>query len=139
MKRSGFAILELLFVLALLGVFALLATQLFRASINVMHNAARTGESAMRFDSAMAVMRDDIFLSASTEMPDSNSLVVHRPDGSIVRWQTAGTEIQRTSGDTIRQWNVDQKIQLRQQGQIVLLQPATGAELAMASALEIGK
>ncbi len=139
MRRSGFALLELLFVLALLGVFALLATRLFYASINTMHGAARTGESAARFDSAMAVMRDDIFLSDSTEMPDSNSLVIHRAGADTIRWQTTGTDIERTADNATRHWNVEQKIELHQQGKIVLIQPATGGELAMASALEISK
>jgi hypothetical protein len=105
----------------------------------VWHGAAATSDSAVRFDSAMAVMRDDVFLSDSIEASNSNRLIVHRPDGGIVRWQAEGSEIQRISGDAQRSWNVGQKIQLRQEGKIVLVQPAVGGELAMASALEIGR
>jgi hypothetical protein len=87
----------------------------------------------------MAVMREDIFLSDSTEMSNSNSLVVHQADGGVIRWQAEDSEIQRISGDAQRSWDVGQKIQLHQQGKIILVQPATGGELAMAGALEIGK
>lgn len=139
MKRSGYMILEMLCVLGLLGVFGLISSRLFQSTVTVWHGAAAAGESAMRFDSAMAVMREDVFLSDSTEMPDSNSLVVHQADDNVIRWQAEGSDIQRISGDAQRSWSVGQKIQLRQQGKIVLVQPVTGGELAIASALEIGK
>jgi prepilin-type N-terminal cleavage/methylation domain-containing protein len=139
MKRSGFTVTELLFVLLLLGVFALMGTRLFYASVGVMQGAAKITESAMRFDSAMAAMQHDVFLSDSTEMLSPNSLTVHQPGGPAIQWQTAGAEIQRTAGDTHQQWNVGQKIDIRLQGQIVLIHPAIGGELAMASALEITK
>ena len=139
MKRSGYMLLELMCVLGLLGVFALISSHLFKSTITVWHGAAVAGDSAMRFDSAMAVMREDVFLSDSTEMPDSNSLVVHQADGGVIRWQAEGSEIQRTSGAAQRSWNVGQNILLRQQGKIVLVQPVTGGELAIASTLEMGK
>lgn len=139
MKRSGYMMLELMCVLGLLGVFALISSRLFQSTVTVWHGAAAAGDSAMRFDSAMSVMREDIFLSDSTEMSSSNSLVVHRADSGVIRWQANGSEIQRTSSDAQRSWNVGQKINLRQHGKIVLVQPVTGGELAMASTLEIGK
>ena len=139
MKRSGYMILEMMCVLGLLSVFALISSHLFQSTVTVWHGAAAAGDSAMRFDSAVDVMREDVFLSDSTEMPDSNSLVIHRADGGVIRWQAGGSDIRRISGDAQRNWNVGQKIQLRQQGKIVLVQPVTGGELAIASALEIGK
>jgi prepilin-type N-terminal cleavage/methylation domain-containing protein len=139
MKRSGFTVTELLFVLLLLGVFALMGTRLFYASVGIMQGAAKITESAMRFDSAMAAMQHDVFLSDSTEMLSPNSLTVHRTNGSPVQWQASGTDIERTAGDAQQHWNIGQKIDIRLQGQIVLIHPAIGGELAMASALEITK
>jgi prepilin-type N-terminal cleavage/methylation domain-containing protein len=139
MNRRAFALLELLFVLALLGVFALMATRLFYASVAVMRTAALSTESAMRFDSAMAAMRHDVFLSDSIQMLNPDSLEVHRPGGAVIQWETTGNELDRTADNTHHHWDVGQKIELRLQGNILLVRPSVGGELAMASALEIAK
>jgi hypothetical protein len=72
-------------------------------------------------------------------MLSPNSLTVHRTSGSPVQWQASGTDLQRTADNAQQHWNVGQKIDIRLQGQIVLIHPAIGGQLAMASALEITK
>jgi type II secretory pathway pseudopilin PulG len=133
-RNQGYLIIEVLIVLMLLGVFALVATRLFYASMKVITASSSGTDPAMRFDTAIAALRQDLSTADSSEMPDAKTLVIHAPGNQIVRWQADGThELSRESMGQQRRWDVAAPVEFHRDGSIVLVRPIDNptAEIAM--------
>ena len=135
--RRGFLMIELMFTLMLLGIFALVATQLFHASFHVLSGSGLEGEAATRFDLAANMLRVDVAMSASSNMSDSQTLVLHESDGSEVKWSVNGkTTLLRQSSGQQRVWDIDQPIVIHKDGTVTLMGTANdvAGQVAMVSA-----
>ncbi len=81
-NRSAIMLIELLFVIALLGVFAVIASSIFSTTMKVLYRANADDTSKRAMDSALSRLRSDIW-NATAIRSEENGLVVDRPDGSV--------------------------------------------------------
>lgn len=86
--RPGLILIEMLFVVGLLAIFALVATQVLATSLRVSGQIERTQARVSQFDQAMALLRSDVWRAASVEA-DGRSATVHWPDGRSVVWSAS--------------------------------------------------
>lgn len=95
--RSGFTLLTMLAALAVLGIFALVATRALMMTMHVNTAIAKGQTLTARFDSAMRFLRQDTWNAAEITARD-NTLVLKPFDGSAVTWSIEGRgTILRTS------------------------------------------
>jgi type II secretory pathway pseudopilin PulG len=84
--RRGYFLFEMMLVLAVLGVFAIVASKLLITSMNASIDAQRRVETAERFDLAMNQLRADVWSAKDIEA-DGLSTTLHQPDGRKVIWR----------------------------------------------------
>jgi hypothetical protein len=136
-KRAAFSIWEMLFVLAMVGVLFVLASQAFTTTMRVLNQAGPSTEPPMRFDAAIAQLRADVLASAAIEMPERNKLVIHQANQGVVIWQAEKSELTRSDSGPVRVWQVGRPIEISTSGAMVLVQPANsvdpGEQIALSS------
>lgn len=82
--HPGIALVEMLFVIMLLGVFAVIATSIFRTSMNVLHRFQVDDNALRGVDSALSRLRGDVW-SASQLSAENGVLTIQQSEGSV-RW-----------------------------------------------------
>ena len=85
-RARGFMLFEMLVALGLLAAFALIAVKLMTTSIKLSHDAAEADSRAVRFESALAVLRADAWNAVKFELPAPGTARLTRGDGSTAVW-----------------------------------------------------
>jgi type II secretory pathway pseudopilin PulG len=93
----GFTISELLIAIGILGIFGLVATQLFYSSFRVSHATAAQQDAAGSFDSAVSVLRSDVWTAPEIAAPDARTAKLGK-----VTWTIKETTLTRDTGDGAR-------------------------------------
>jgi competence protein ComGC len=83
--HRAFLLVEMMFALALLVVFALIATRMVRLAMEIPRRVAARDTSAQRLDSAIRALRRDVWSASSIECPDDRTLKIG--NGSAVTWK----------------------------------------------------
>lgn len=129
----GFLIIELLFVLGMLGVFALLMTRVFYSSFGIMHKAGFAQRDALRFDAATAALRHDVGNATQISVISPAELSINQADGSTVQWSANRNALIRTAGGTPQQWMLGEPISFAARGGLMLLCPGHGGDASAVS------
>ena len=142
--RRGFTMTHLMLTLMLLGAFTVVASRVFRLSLQTSQGAARANERDLRLEQALHTLRADVWEARSFDRVEPTALTIATPDG-LVQWQTtaegelirkaggrgsagAGSPAAGDSGsreglpnrEDTRQW-ADLGLRFRRQGSAVLL------------------
>ena len=89
--------LELLFAIGILGIFALAATQVFHAAVRVSHASAQQQDAAVSFESAVGVLRGDAWVANEIAAPDPGTAKLGK-----ITWTIKETTLTRDDGDGSR-------------------------------------
>lgn len=92
LNRGGYTILTMLTVLMVLGAFTVIATRAFMTTMQVNRATAKAHTEVVRFESAMRMMRSDVWSAAGISARD-HGIAVKSFDGGAVTWtvDSAGT------------------------------------------------
>ena len=102
--RRGFMLYTMLIVLALLGVFSLVAGRLFISILRVTRSGQDIQTQTTRFDGLVRELRADVW-GANQLQTTGGKLVITRPDQGIVTWQvTADQMVVRADSAQERRW-----------------------------------
>jgi type II secretory pathway pseudopilin PulG len=98
-RRGAFTLIELLGTLIIfIGVLAL-STSVIVTAVKTIGNANAHMAQARSLDSAIALLRQDVWASSKIEQTDRQTLVLHNPDGAQILWTlTAKHDLQRLAG-----------------------------------------
>lgn len=96
-RRRGYLFFEMILLLALIGIFALVAGKLLFTTMNAMAQTQRREETARRFDVATNLMRADVW-SAQLIEADGPSATLHEPDGQTIVWRAESEPADDGSG-----------------------------------------
>lgn len=118
--RRGMVLLELLAVMALLGVAVVVAGRLGHSSMNVIRLSSRDRAQRMTLQRVIDRMRADAWGSYAMALGDEHTLVLHTGAGRLITWHldAAAGQVERTDAaeqpdETKRQqpereqWRVD--------------------------------
>lgn len=83
MRRRGFTLLEILVVIGLVAFVGLVSMQLFRATLRTWKASADEQAIQSRFDLAMGQLRRDVCSATSIDAPDTRSITIHNPAGTV--------------------------------------------------------
>lgn len=105
-SSRGFALWIMMVALVVLGVFALLSSRLFAASLRSIHRAQEAHTRQLRFDGMMRILREDVWaarevrkegvsLVIAADLPinwqvSADGTVVRRQGGGEIKWQGVG-------------------------------------------------
>jgi prepilin-type N-terminal cleavage/methylation domain-containing protein len=103
-RRCGFLMIEIMVALALLAVFALIASRLFTASIRVIGRSSQQIDAMVRFDGMMRALRADVWSAERIEEVADGSLRLRSPVAGDVRWtiDTEGRFTRTAAGEELR-------------------------------------
>lgn len=85
-RHPGFLLIEIIIAMALLTVFALLATRLFVSSMRSIEQSGEQINLVIRFDGMLRALRGDIWSGTSIGRVTHNALIVQTRDAGDVRW-----------------------------------------------------
>jgi hypothetical protein len=85
-RPRGFMLFEMLIALGVLAAFALIAVKLLTTSLRLAHDAGAARDRALRFESAVGVLRADVWGAAGVELPAPGTARITLGDGSIAVW-----------------------------------------------------
>ena len=105
-NKSGFSLLIMMLAIALLGVFAVVATRLIGTTMRLYREAAQIDAEARRVDEAMEQLRRDVWSARQATVAGAQSATIDNgagrgatwsvdPDGALVRSEPAAAEAPR--------------------------------------------
>ena len=108
MSRRGslpaFMLVELMFVLGLLAVAALVATQIFLFNMRTTTRLSQQHQAQAQFDQAAAQLGRDVWAASSVASPQPQVLKLRLADGQEITWH-AGRVLERASEAQVRRWD----------------------------------
>jgi len=131
--HRGFLMIELLFVLGMLGVFALITTRLFYSSFGILNRSGSAQRDAMRFANATAALRRDVNDCDQAKVISAGELDMTDVDGSSLRWTAAADGLLRTSATDQRHWTLGEPVSFAGRGELVLLCSGKAGDATAAS------
>jgi len=125
-RRRGFLIIEILVTIGLLVFVFAAAGQLFRACILASYDSGNAANQSSRLDSALQILRRDVWQSATMQVADPQSLELSTADDQKISWRIGDEAIVRTGPDAkITRWNgIKLKLQFAQDGPTLLISHA---------------
>ena len=85
-RPAGFLLIEMMICLALMGVGALIATQVFHVTLRVWRDTERQQANESAIDSAVRQLREDAWGATSIELHSDHHVTLETADGTIVHW-----------------------------------------------------
>jgi hypothetical protein len=95
--RRGYTLLTILTLLMVLGAFTVIATRAFMTTMSVNRGAAKAHTEAVRFESAIRLMRTDVWNAAAMSEHD-HRVDLKSFDGQTITWTVD------PSGTIVRSW-----------------------------------
>ncbi len=80
-------LMELLFLVSLLGIFSLAAAEVFQWSVALPRRADQTQATLAQFDDVVHRLRQDVWSAATIELPDPRTAQLRQPDGNVIIWK----------------------------------------------------
>ncbi len=105
-SRRGYTLFTILTILIVLGAFSLIASRAFVATMTVNARTAKAHTQVMRFESAMRLLRADVWNAAAMSGQDNNVLL-KTFGGSAMTW------IVDSDGTIVRYWHEGGRTQTR--------------------------
>jgi type II secretory pathway component PulJ len=133
-RGGGLILIEFLVVLGLMAAFVVVATRLFRLSMNTTTAAAKQQEDSLRLEQATHALRADVWHAKRIELPDADHLHLSG-DRLDVTWTTK-PELARSEDDQRQAWR-GLHLRFERQGPWVVVKRG-GAEVALLRQLEGG-
>ncbi|MFI5377859.1 MAG: prepilin-type N-terminal cleavage/methylation domain-containing protein [Tepidisphaerales bacterium] len=104
--RHGFTLLSLLIALVLLGVFALVAGEVFNNTMRAVRTSADIHNQLNSFEGLLARLREDAWAARSVQVENPQTAVLVDSAAQKIVWSIAGTgEFTRTAGADVCRWN----------------------------------
>jgi hypothetical protein len=89
-------LMELVFLVGLLGIFSLAAAEIFQWSVALPRRADQTAASLIQFDNAVHRLRQDVWSASAIDLPDAHTAQLRQSDGNIIIWNLGdGHEVSR--------------------------------------------
>jgi hypothetical protein len=132
-RRHGFLMIELIFVLGTLAVFALLATRLFYSSEGIFRTSGFVQRDAARFAAATTRLRDDVSNADEVRVVSPNQLQIAEAASPPLQWRIAGDDLVRIAGAVEQHWAINEPTSFAAQGKMVLLCQGQRGEAASAA------
>lgn len=130
-RRRGIAIYMMLVALAILGVFAVVSSRLWLATLRTTQRAGEATTRAMRLDGMLRQLRQDVWNAKELRSEDPGPVTIVSPDSRTVVWRAAddGT-LTRSEGDESRRWSEPGvKPSLRLDSPLVVLSITQGSDV----------
>lgn len=108
----GFMLLEMVLVLSLLAIFAFAATRLMVLCIHVPQQVGQKRDQIIRFDRAMACLRQDIWRAGALRCIDSHTLQIQAPGQPEITWKGEKVQISRSVANSAKkeQWDLEAEV-----------------------------
>jgi prepilin-type N-terminal cleavage/methylation domain-containing protein len=92
--RRAFSLMEVLAVVVLLSAFALLASRVFMASMDLTRRSQAAQKAFGQVDYAVALLRQDLWNARGVRAADPQHLLIEQAGGRTIRWryQPAGDD-----------------------------------------------
>jgi hypothetical protein len=103
-RRHGFALIDIITSLAVLGSLAVVGTQLFRTGLRLSQESVAAEESTIRMCSAIGAFRADVWNAKELGSKDSHSLQIAGADGNSMDWIIDGNDLVRSENGLQRRW-----------------------------------
>jgi hypothetical protein len=109
-SAAGFAMVAMMVVLALLGVFAVVSTRLIKTTLDLYREAGRIDGEARVMDLALERVRQDAWSARQVDVASPKSIAIERgAGGGAVQWRVEadGTLVREEGGagaETARRW-----------------------------------
>jgi prepilin-type N-terminal cleavage/methylation domain-containing protein len=85
-RPAGFFLLEMMICLALMGVGALIAMQVFHLTLRVWRETEKQQANESAIDSAVRQLREDVWGASSIEQHSDHHITIETANGTIVHW-----------------------------------------------------
>jgi hypothetical protein len=103
-RRPGFALIDVVTSLAVLGSLAIIGTRLFQTGLRLTHQSVAAEETTIRFRSAVGSLRADIWNAKEFTLRESHLLHVVGASGNSVDWTIGGNDLVRSENGEQRRW-----------------------------------
>ena len=140
MNRRGFMLIEILVALALLGVFALLATALFRGSMRATSEAPMRQDQMTRVAGLLDRIRDDAWRAGAMTVSGERTLVLDGGSDAEIRWEQPehGVVTRSAAGEEPMRWQaVPGGLRFERRGSLTLARLDDGDEIVLQNFLEL--
>jgi hypothetical protein len=77
----------MVFVLSLMVTITLLTTRLFRATLRLTRQADEAAATLARMDSALEILRADVWSAHRIQALDPHTAALTQPDGAVITWR----------------------------------------------------
>jgi len=106
-RRNGIALIEMLYILALMGIVGLMSGKLFVASMRVIGSAPQSQDRSARVDRMTDFLRKDVWGAMKIDCAPG-AVVLTQADGSAIRWRFSYEGAARIGGDLVEQrWSIE--------------------------------
>ncbi len=92
MRQRAFSLIELVILLALLGVFMLVGSRLFAHSMGLSRDAAAHERTVARVDHLLRELRRDVWSARSIDIDEDQTVRLEQPGDGSVRWSVQTTD-----------------------------------------------
>ena len=103
-RRRGFWLLELMTVLVLLAEFALIATRLFAATLQLTRGAGEARNATASIDAGIAALRADVWAAGTISTTNPQAVALKLPGGRTVIWSINGDRLTRLEANKEGHW-----------------------------------
>ena len=128
-RQHAFTLVEILFVLSMMGVAFLLEAQLFQISVRTVAAAPAAMNQQTSLERMAASLRQDVWSAAGIEIPDRRTLILHLPDNTTCRWLFGDSEASRlidaADPASAQRWDISLPLGVERQGAAVGLRSAS--------------
>ena len=122
--RRGFTLTEMLAVIILFSAFAIIAERLITTTWRVSYNASQSQNAATSIESAINVLRSDVWSAQTITTKDVKSVELKRGDGHLVTWSIDGGKFSRRDGAREDHWQAPPGASLSSDGTTLILNVA---------------
>jgi type II secretory pathway component PulJ len=122
-KRSGFAFIEMLYVLAIMPIFMLVSTALFWSIMKTANATQHELSVRATFDAAAAQIWRDVFSAADIRSTSPGLIVITTRTGRHIQWRDDQSSLLRVAADQRTFLSPDKlRLHVELQKQTIMLQ-----------------
>lgn len=133
-RARGFTLSELIFTLMLLSVFSVIASRLFANIVTVFHQTTIAQSRISAYESAVALLRKDVWSASRIEVSDPTHARLSCPDGRSISWalEPTGQILRAENSGLATRWNASAQTLLfkKEPAALVLTDPAADPTLS---------
>jgi len=123
--KSAFTLIEMLFVIVLLGIAMPLQVRVFRTTMRVITDTPAFTNMQASIENMVASLRRDVWGATKIETPDPATIILTLSNGTTARWQLGADGVVRQidgpNPATPQRWLIPFALQAQRQGGALLL------------------